>query len=97
MSVEVIRAWVIGCDGTEVYVAHSEEEMRQYYIELVGEADAAEDLAAHFTEIPQDQMDVERNFSEENPETGKFEKVLTSYRKLALEGEIPGQILSSYN
>jgi hypothetical protein len=91
---EVIRAWIIGLDGTEVYVAHSEEEMRQYYTDLVGAEDAAEDLAKNFTEIPQDQMDEELNFKQENPVTGKVETVTTTYRKLAEEGDIPSQIVS---
>jgi hypothetical protein len=85
-----MRVWCIGPDGTEYYCARSEEEMRAYYISLIGEAEAHEDLEEYFEEVPDSKMDEEFEYDLDG------EKIRTTWRKL-LEGvKEPTQISSGY-
>jgi hypothetical protein len=89
---EQIRVWQIGPDGTEYYAAHSEEELRAWYVKAVGEKQAAEDFA-EFWEVPASKMDEEFEFND----GGEIRK--TTWRKLADEiavSNCPTQISSGY-
>ena len=87
-----IRVWCIGPDGTEYYAAHSEEEMRDFYVGLVGKEEAERDLAEHFEEVPQAALDVEFQFDEDG------NKIMTTWRKLIDSAiTIPTQISTGYN
>lgn len=88
---ELVRIWCIGGDMTEYYVAHSEEEMRQYYISLVGKKEAESDMADHFAEVPQSAMDVEFDWDDD----GK--KIKTTWRKQIENALAPCQISTGYN
>jgi len=91
---EDIRVWCIGPDGTEYYAAHSEAEMRQFYIEMVGKEQAEEDFAADFTEVPSSKLDEE---FDELDESGKVIGRTTWRKRIAVETRIPTQIASGYN
>jgi len=85
-----VRVWCIGAENTEYYAAYSEEEMRQFYIEMVGSKHAEEDFAACFEEVPVSELDVEFELVEQ----GKHVK--TSWLKLiALHESIPALIRTS--
>ena len=84
-----IKVWSIG-ESSELYAAHSEEEMRSYYAELVGEEEAAEALASHFEEVPD--LDAECEYDDDGV------KKWLSYRQLIeMNGPVPTQISTSYN
>lgn len=92
MSDLQVRVWQIGSDGTEFYAAHSEEEMKDFYRELVGTEDYCEtDLRDHFEEVPAAAMDAEVEFNDD----GKI--IRTTWRKLAASASLPTQISSGYN
>ena len=90
-----VRVWCIGSDGTEYFAAHSEEEMRQYYIDLMGTGgrdQAEDDLLNYFDEVPEEELDVEFNFNND----GTLER--TTWRKLVAEEiDVPTQISTGYN
>lgn len=90
-ATDTVRIWCIGGDGTEYYAAHSEEEMRQFYVWLVGKEDAERDMADHFSEVPQSAMDVEFDWDDD----GK--KIKTTWRKQVEGAHIPCQISTGYN
>ncbi|MDR3793510.1 MAG: hypothetical protein P4L03_09020 [Terracidiphilus sp.] len=52
-----IRVWCIGAEKTEYYAAYSEEDLRQFYIEMVGSKQAEDDFAACFEEVPEPELD----------------------------------------
>jgi hypothetical protein len=88
-----IRVWQIGPDGTEYYAAHSEEEMKRYYRNVLGPRDretAEDDLIHHFEEV--ENLDEEFEFDDDG------EKATTTWRKLAESGAaLPCQISTGYN
>lgn len=81
---EEIHVYCIGSDGTEIYAAHSEEEMKAWYRELVGEETATEDLADYFEEITD--IDTKFQFNDDG------ETVAATWRELAMRGDIPAQL-----
>lgn len=84
-----LRCWHIGELG-EIYVAHSEKELRAWYPTLVGEEQAAEDMASEFRELTDEEMDAEAK----DPETGE----MFSWRTIASESVcVPNQIGTMYN
>lgn len=84
-----IRCWHIGEIG-EIYVAHNEKELRDWYPTLVGAEQAESDLPAEFRELTDAEMDAEA----EDPDTGE----MFSWRKIASESVyIPNQIGTMYN
>jgi len=84
-----LRVWVIGSDGTEVYAAHSEEEMKQYYREMCGtEEYCEEDLRDNFTEITN--LDAEFEFNDDG------NTITTTWKKLAEESHLPCQLSTAY-
>lgn len=89
METQTIRVFVIGSDGTEVYAAHSVEEMAEWYRKLMGK-DAEEDLGDYFQEL----TDIDSEFDFDDDGT----KVKTSWRKLAAERhDLPCQLSTAYN
>jgi hypothetical protein len=87
-----VRVWCIGSEKTEYYAAHSEEEMRQFYIEMVGKKHAEEDMAAWFQEVPESELDTEFDLGEEG------NHVKTTWQKLIqLHETIPAQIKTAFN
>jgi hypothetical protein len=51
-----VRVWCIGAEKTEYYAAYSEENIRQFYIEMVGSKQAENDFAACFEEVPEQEL-----------------------------------------
>ena len=87
-----VRVWCIGPDKTEFYAAHSEGQMREFYIEMVGRKHAEADLAAYFQEVPESELDIEFSLGEE----GNAAK--TTWRKLIeLHEALPAQIKTAFN
>ena len=87
---DAIRVWQIGPDGTEYYAAHSEQEMREYYLNIVGREMGEEDLRDYFEEVTG--LDIEFDFNDDG------EKKRTTWRKLAEKcDELPCQISTGYN
>ena len=86
-----VRVWCIGADRTEMYAAHSEEELRTMYVEMVGEDQTVEDFAEYCEELSPEEMDAEIDFNDD----GKIIK--TTWRKVAEGGRVPAQISTSYN
>lgn len=84
-----VHVYVIGSDGTEVYAAHSTEEMKEWYRKIT--PDHEEDLTHNFSEI----ADIDTPMKFKNEETGEIET--TTYRQLALDNDLPGQLLTGYN
>lgn len=93
METQTIRVWQIGPDGTEYYAAHSEEEMKRFYRQLLGPRDKAiadDDLSLYFEEVTD--LDEEFDFNDDG------EKTKTTWRKLAeSSGELPTQISTGYS
>lgn len=88
---EEIHVYIIGPDGTEVYAAHSEEEMKNYYRKLCGGENFCEhDLKHHFSEI----KDIDSEFVTVNEDGQQF---ITTWRKLAKLANIPNQLSTGYN
>jgi hypothetical protein len=87
-----VRVWCIGPDETEYYAAHDEAELRQMYVEMVGEEQTVEDFAAHYQEVPQSAMDVEFDWTDEDGVRGK-----TTWRKQINEAYVPCQVSTGYN
>lgn len=86
---ENVRVWSIG-ESSELFAAHSEEEMRNYYTKMVGKGDAERAFADHFEE----QTDFESAY--EYDDEGK--KALLTLRDLInMNAPAPCQISSSYN
>lgn len=85
-----VHVYVIGSDGTEVYAAHSREQMEEWY-RKTGSDYAEEDLRDHFEEI----ADIDTPMIFKNEESGNLET--TTYRALALDSDLPTQLLTSYN
>jgi hypothetical protein len=82
-----VRVWCIGAEKTEYYAAYSEDEMREFYSEMVGSKHAEADFAACFEEVPASELDVEFELVEQ----GKHVK--TSWLKLiALHESFPALI-----
>ena len=88
METQTVRVFVIGSDGTEVYAAHSVEEMAGWYRKLMG-TDAEEDLNNYFQELTD--IDSEFDFDDDG------EKTKTSWRKLAEGRDLPCQLSTGYN
>lgn len=89
---KTVHIWRIGADRTEFYAAHSEEEMRRYYIEQVGPEQAAEDFLDCFEEVPTPQLDKEFDYDEDGV------MVRMTLRKLiAHDCVLPTQISTGYN
>jgi hypothetical protein len=90
---ETIRVWQIGPDGTEYFAANSEDEMKQYYRQMLGareKAQADHDLIHHFEEVGD--LDEEFEFDDDG------EKRMTTWRRLAQSAsELPCQISTGYN
>lgn len=84
------RVWQIGPDGTEYFVAHSEEEMKAYY-RLNSDAETCEsDLRDEFQEV----TDLDETFAMNDD--GK--ETQTTWRKLADSAtQVPSQISTGYN
>ena len=76
METKTIKVFVIGSDGTEVYAAHSVEEMAASYRELMGQ-DAEDDLDNYFRELTD--IDSEFDFDDDG------EKKKATWRRLAEE------------
>lgn len=91
MSEEETKIWCIGADRTEYYAAHSEEEMRQFYIGLVGKQQAEEDFEGCFEELAESELDAEFEMEEDG------EKRKTTWRKELIGAHIPCQISTGYN
>jgi hypothetical protein len=90
MTDKPVRVWQIGPDGTEYYAAHSEEEMKQWYRENVGDESAEGDLRDYFEEVTD--LDAEFDFNDDG------EKTRTTWRKLAEDqAHLPTQISTGYN
>ena len=90
MPVNAIKVFCIGPDETEYYAANSKEELRQYYIQLVGAQQAEEDFA-NFREIPKSELDVEFEFNDDGV------KRRTTWRKEIAGAKVPCQISTGYN
>lgn len=91
MAEKPVRVWQIGPDGTEYYAARSEEEMKAYYRQIVGDDESCdEDLRDHFEEVKD--LDAEFDFNDDG------EKTRTTWRKLAEDqAHLPTQISTGYN
>jgi hypothetical protein len=89
---EEVKVWSIG-ESSELYAAHSEEEVKRYYTELVGEEDAAEGLKCHFELVAEgDGLDDEHEYDDEG-----VKKTLSFHQLIAMNGPVPTQISTSYN
>lgn len=84
-----VHVYCIGSDGTEMYAAHSREQMEEWYRKISHNAE--EDLRNHFSEI----TDIDRPVTFKNEEMGYLET--TTYRQLALESDLPTQLATGYN
>lgn len=85
-----IHVYLIGSDGTEYYAAHSEQEMRDWYLRTIGDDSAVEDLRDEFEEVTD--IDSEFDFNDD----GEMKR--TTWRKLAEEcNELPCQLSTGYN
>lgn len=86
---QTINLWRIG-EESEIFAAHSEQEVREYYSKLAGKY-ADEGLQSLFEKIPDSELDSEFDFYDDG------EKRRTTLRKLAADiAIIPTQICSSY-
>lgn len=87
-----VRVWCIGPDKTEFYAAHSEEQMREFYLEMVGRKHAEADFAAYFQEVPESELDTEFDLG------GEGNPVKMTWRKLIqLHETIPAQIKTAFD
>lgn len=86
----MIGVWQIGGDGTEYYAANSEQELRDFYIGLVGKEQAEEDFTDEFRKLTDSEMDAEFDFNDD----GDVRR--TTFRKLANDAVLPTQISSGY-
>ena len=87
-----VRVWCIGPDQTEYYAAHSFKELRNFYVELVGEEQTKEDFKAHCKEVSQSCLDDEFKFNREG------ETITTTWCELIEECDsLPNQISTGYN
>jgi hypothetical protein len=91
-----IRAWHIGKHG-EIFAGRcTEEQMKQWFRELVSIGDdyseADERIDDCFEEISQEEMDVEREWID-----GDGKETRTTFRKEAEDGMLPCQISTTYN
>ena len=87
---QVISLWRIG-EESEIFAAYSEEQVRDYYIKLVGNKEADEAFGCLFEKIPETEMDAEFDFNDDG------DKSRTTLRKLATGMAIvPTQVCSSY-
>ncbi len=86
-----IKVFVVGPDNTEIFAAHSESELRSWYINLVGKEQMEEDFEEGFYEI--EDIDSEVEFFDED----LGEKVNSTWRRLAEDAILPTQISSGYN
>lgn len=82
-----VRAWHIGEYG-EVYAAHSEEEIKAYYIGLVGRQQADEDFESEFRELTDEEM---------RAEVTDADGVSWSWLSIAQTVNLPEQIGTLYN
>lgn len=89
MSDEKIRVWSIGEDS-ELFAAHSEEEVRSYYTDMVGNADAEQAFDDHFEELP------DLDLAHEYDNDGKKE-ILTLRELIEMNAPPPCQISTSYH
>lgn len=87
-----IKVWSIG-ESSELYAARSEEEVKRYYTELVGEEDAAEAFEDLFELVAEGGgLDAKHEYDND----GK--KELLSFRQLIeMNGPAPTQISTSYD
>lgn len=92
MTDKTVRVWCIGPDGTELYAAHSEEELKAYYTKLVGKEQAEADIAESFSELSQSDLDTEIDWVD-----SCGNKIRTTYRKEAEASLLPTQIATGYN
>ena len=87
---ELIRAWHIGKYG-EIFAGRcTDEEMKQYFRKLISMS-ADEQIDECFEEISQEEMDVERDWIDED---GK--ETRTTFRKESESGALPRQISTDY-
>ena len=88
-----IRAWHIGEYG-EIFAGRCDEDgIKQFVREECGDKDGQEQIDALCKEIPQEELDVERDWVD-----SEGDQIRTTYRKEA-EGccELPMQISTTYN
>lgn len=84
-----VNLWRIG-EYSEVYAAHSEKEMLDYFLKLVGAEEAIEAVASMFERVSDNELDVEFEFDNDG------ERTRTTWRKLAADMDVPCQVSSSY-
>lgn len=86
-----VHVWQIGPDGTEYFAAYSEEEMRTWYRECVGDDERRkDDLRDYFEEVAD--LDTEFEFNDDGI------RITTTWRKIAeSEPQLPAQISTDYN
>lgn len=89
---EDLKVWSIG-ENTELYAAHSEEEVKKYYRELVGDEEAEEAFADHFELVAEgESLDEEAEYDCDG------EKKMVSFRQLIqMNGPVPTMVSTSYN
>ena len=91
VQMKAVRVWIVGGDGTEYYAAHSEEELRAFYIRMVGAEQAELDFADGLEEVQQADMEAEIEMDDDG------EKRRTTWRKELEGAAIPSQISTGYN
>lgn len=84
-----IRVWCIGSDGTEMFAAYSKAEVRKYYRSL-GTPECEDELKNYFSEL----SDIDRRFRFKD---GNGKTVVTTWREIAAECDLPAQVGTSYN
>ena len=88
---EAVRLWRIG-ESSEVYAAHSEEQVKAYMTKILGEEEARGCIADLFEEIPESDFDIELPWTDENGIKSKS----TWRRQIAEYKTIPCQISTGY-
>ncbi len=90
-----VHVYVIGQDGTEIYGAHSEAEMRAHYLAQACDKDeAADDLLNHLYEIHDLDTPIDYLAEDENCE---LIPMRITWREIAEDAVLPVQLSSGYN
>lgn len=87
-----VRVWCIGPDQTEYFAAHDEVELRQMYVDMVGEEQTNEDFSAHYEEVPQSAMDALLDWTDE-----EGRRIKITWRQIINEAYVPCQVSTGYN